>query len=128
MLTWLEGDWLRQTKRGDITERWKRVSENTMEGVVFVTSGDSIRITEYLRIERFGEEVFYTAKPDENPFPTSFLMTACDEKHVVFENPSHDFPQRIVYTREGDNSLTVRIEGVTDGEARGRNVSFDRRK
>ena len=105
VLVWLEGDWVRRTEHGEATESWKRVSDNTMEGVGFITSGDSVGISEYLRVERFGEEVFYTAKPGQSPFPTSFLMTTGDEKHVVFENPSHDFPQRIIYTRNGDNGL-----------------------
>jgi hypothetical protein len=33
----------------------------------------------------------------------------------VFENPTHDFPQRVIYRREGD-SLLGRIEGMTNGQ------------
>ena len=29
---------------------------------------------------------------------------------VVFENPGHDFPQRVIYERQGD-VLNARIEG-----------------
>ena len=34
-----------------------------MEAVAFVTIGEETHVTEYLRLERFGEEVFYVAKP-----------------------------------------------------------------
>jgi len=34
---------------------------------------------------------------------------------VVFENPEHDFPQRILYRLDG-GMLHARIEGVVDGE------------
>ena len=37
---------------------------------------------------------------------------------MVFENPEHDFPQRIVYWREGDRVLHARIEGVIKGKER----------
>jgi hypothetical protein len=36
----------------------------------------------------------------------------------VFENPEHDYPQRIIYQREG-NLLIARIEGEVSGEAKG---------
>ena len=127
-LAWLEGDWLRQTKQGEATESWKTVSEDTMEGVAWVTSGDSSRITEYLRLERFGEEIFFTAKPGQNPFPTAFLMIECGEQRAVFENTGHDFPQRIIYTRNEEGGLTVRIEGAEDGEARGVDFVFERKR
>ncbi|MEZ4650880.1 MAG: DUF6265 family protein [Candidatus Eisenbacteria bacterium] len=128
MLGWLEGDWVRQTKRGLATESWTRVSANTMEGVAFVSVGEEIHVTEYLRLERLGEEVFYVAKPRENPFPTPFLLRECDEEHAVFENLNHDFPQRIIYTRNGDDGMTARIEGPGEGEVRAIDFRFERKK
>jgi hypothetical protein len=38
------------------------------------------------------------------------------EQRAVFENPTHDFPQRIIYARDGD-LMTARIEGAVDGRA-----------
>lgn len=37
---------------------------------------------------------------------------------LVFENPEHDFPQRIGYTRVGPDSLAGWIEGDSGGELR----------
>lgn len=39
------------------------------------------------------------------------------ESSIVFENPTHDFPQRIGYRRDGD-VLTAWIEGTTNGRSR----------
>ena len=128
LLAWLEGDWVRKTKHGEATESWIRVSDHTMEGVAFVASGDSVRISEYLRIEQFGDEVFYTAKPSQNPFPTSFRMTEHGRERFVFENPDHDFPQRIIYTWDGDDALMARIEGLLDGEVQRMDFSFERKR
>ena len=43
-------------------------------------------------------------------------MLSLTEYEVVFENPDHDFPQRIIY-RLGDNgALLGRIEGNSEGQ------------
>ena len=34
---------------------------------------------------------------------------------VVFENPTHDFPQRIIYWKDGAD-LRARIEGTQNGK------------
>ena len=44
----------------------------------------------------------------------------------MFENLSHDFPQRIIYRRTADASVTARIEGTVKGEARGRDFPYTR--
>jgi hypothetical protein len=44
---------------------------------------------------------------------------------VVFENAAHDFPQRVIYRRDGER-LVARIEGRLRGEARGRDWVFER--
>jgi hypothetical protein len=128
---WLEGEWVRETKRGTAHERWTRVSESTMEGVGGVTSGGETRIFEHLRLERFGDEVFYVAKPAENPYPTPFKLISVEhtgegQSRFVFSNPDHDFPQRVVYVRDGEDGMLARIEGTTGGEDRAVDFRFRR--
>jgi hypothetical protein len=98
-----------------------------MEGSAFSTSGGTTRVSEHLRIERMGGEVFYVAKPGENPLPTSFKLIEANGTRFVFENAGHDFPQRIIYTRLADGGLLARIEGVMDGQARGIDFRFARK-
>lgn len=55
----------------------------------------------------------YIAHPSgqrEMPFPLLRLSAA----EVVFENPGHDFPQRISYRLEQDGRPQPAIEGVHD--------------
>jgi hypothetical protein len=47
----------------------------------------------------------------------AFSLVGLSESEVVFENPDHDFPQRIIYRLKGDN-LEGRIEGKVKGELR----------
>jgi hypothetical protein len=44
---------------------------------------------------------------------------------VVFENPAHDFPQRIRYRASGA-ALQARIEGTMNGKTRGIDFPYTR--
>ena len=44
---------------------------------------------------------------------------------VVFENLSHDFPQRIIYSRKG-KQLCARIEGTLQGKEEGEEWCWDK--
>ncbi len=52
---------------------------------------------------------------------TTFFASEVGPEHIVFENPSHDFPQRVSYRKTGTETMVARIEGVRDGVARGIN-------
>lgn len=49
----------------------------------------------------------------------SFKLVKHGEGEALFENPEHDFPQRIIYRLEKDGSLFARIEGTINGKERG---------
>jgi len=70
---------------------------------------------EFLRIADNGQSgISYYAMPNGRA-ATEFVMSAQTENRVEFENPDHDFPQRITYWREGA-TLHARIEGNAGGE------------
>lgn len=49
---------------------------------------------------------------------TTFPVLRISDSEAVFENPQHDFPQRVVYARAGDSKLKARIEGTRNGAVR----------
>ncbi len=120
-LSWLEGSWTRNTKRGVSVETWTRVSSATMEGIVTLTQGDVSGVTESLRLEWMGEDVFYVAKPRENDYPTAFRLVEHDNGRFVFQNPAHDFPQQITYTQTAGNALVVEISRIAEA---GKGIAF----
>ena len=67
-------------------------------------------------IEERDGRLFLIAYPS-GPTETEFARSALDGSSVTFENPDHDFPQRIGYRREDDGSIVGRIEGGS-GESR----------
>jgi len=48
----------------------------------------------------------------------TFPVKSLGEREVVFENPTHDFPQRVIYRLEAAGVLRARIEGTIDGKPR----------
>jgi len=73
---------------------------------------------EFLQIRQQGTDIFYIAKPSGQA-EASFKLIQNSKQEVVFENPAHDFPQRIIYRLLPDGSMTARIEGKMNGGERG---------
>jgi hypothetical protein len=116
-LAWLEGEWIRATSSGTAIERWKSVPGGGLVGEGAFQRGDGgaeIQTEALLLVEMAGE-IFYVAKPRENTYPVAFRLTSLENGTAVFENPTHDFPQRIIYRRSGPDSMTAAIEGPGDG-------------
>ena len=113
-LAWLLGTWERtglpEGRSG--SEQWQR------QGVALVGRGASytqgrLQFEESLRIEQDGAEVYYIADVPGNPMSVKFRKVEQAEHSVTFENPAHDFPQRITYRREG-TQLTAILSGGGD--------------
>ena len=71
---------------------------------------------EFMQIrEEAGGEILFIAKPSGQPEAT-FKLIKGSAREVIFENPQHDFPQRVIYRLQSDGSLLGRIEGVSKGK------------
>ena len=55
-----------------------------------------------------------------------FALKEISESEVVFENPDHDFPQRVIYKLLSDDELLGRIEGTINGAQR--SIDFPMKK
>lgn len=73
---------------------------------------------EFIRIvELVGGELAFIASPSGQN-TTQFSMTSLGDREVIFENPDHDFPQRIIYRLISDEELLGRVEGTMNGAER----------
>lgn len=107
---WLAGYWLSCEGDRQTVEVWIADETGALVGM-----NQSVGSFEHLRIATTDEGYAYVASPGGAP-STSFLMKRDEKERAVFENPTHDFPQRVLYSRDGDE-LTARIEGVVNGKA-----------
>ena len=112
-LAWLSGCWQMERAPGRISyEQWTYPA-GIMIGMAYTMRDGKMVDHEFLRlIERDGD-VHYVATPYGQK-ETEFKLTSHKDGVAVFENPEHDFPQKITYTR-GASVITARVEGK-DGE------------
>jgi len=124
-LSWLSGCWQRRNGTRLVEEQWMVPRGGVMMGMSRTVRGDTLVEYEQLRIfERPGRAV-YAAAPSGQPM-AEFETRATSDTLVVFENPTHDYPQRIIYRKKGNDSLLARIEGTTGGQVRGTDFPFSR--
>ena len=114
-LFWMAGSWS-VTQDGIVNEEhWLPPSGGLMLGMHRdVKAGRAVSF-EFLRIIERNDSLVYVALPrgrNETPFP----MKSIGGKRVVFENPTHDFPQRILYWQTRPNELHARVEGTLNGK------------
>ncbi len=121
-LAWLSGDWETAPGRMQIDEHWTRHAGGSMFGVSRTVAGGKTVFFEYLRIETRGTELFYVAHPKARTPGTDFKLVKLNAQEAVFENPTHDFPKRIIYRKNTDGTLTARVEG--DGTEKAKPQDF----
>lgn len=109
-MTWLVGTWQRvdlpEGRSG--YERWTYDGAQGLDGVGVSERGGKIVFEEKLRIAEKDGSVHYVADVAENAEPVYFKLTELSESGLTFENPAHDFPQKIAYRRDGER-LHVRV-------------------
>ncbi|MGE3466018.1 MAG: DUF6265 family protein [Pyrinomonadaceae bacterium] len=119
VLSWISGCWETTKPGSTTTERWGKATDNLLLGTSQTVRGTRSVAFEFLRIVNSGQGLAYVAQPSNAKEPTHFAAIRVSATEVVFENPKHDFPQRIIYSLKGPNSLHARIEGSMDGKLRG---------
>ena len=99
---------------------------STMIGVSrSVRNGETVAF-EFIRIvEQEGGGLQFIASPSGQN-TARFSLFSLSDREVIFENPDHDFPQRIIYRLMSDEDLLGRIEGTIDGKERA--VDFPMKK
>jgi len=115
-LAWLAGHWVGSSEATVTEELWLAPAGGLMLGLHRDVAPGRPAVFEYLRIEEREHGPVYVASPHGGA-ATEFPLVAAGLEEVVFENPGHDFPQRIIYRREG-NALIARIEGELEGHPR----------
>jgi hypothetical protein len=125
-LDWLAGTWVQETAKEKVSESWLGPANGLMVAANLTARANGRRSFEFLRIADTPEGFSYFASPGGKA-PVEFKLKESGDKRVVFENAAHDFPQRILYWREGD-ALVARIEGRLQGKERSEEWRFARSK
>jgi hypothetical protein len=115
-LAWMAGTWTGTTADGiEIVEHWTDPKGGVMLGLHRDVKGGKTISFEFLRIQATPAGIVYFASPRGAP-PTPFPMAEQGVERIVFANPAHDFPKRIIYRLTMDGSLNARVEGTVKGK------------
>ena len=128
---WMAGTWTGVADGVAMEELWTPAKGGSMLGLHRdVEAGQTVSF-EFLRIEATPDAVTYWASPKGRP-ATPFRMVESESERsshphrVVFSNPDHAYPTRIVYWLSPDGLLHARIEGTLNGKAASEEWSWKR--
>ncbi len=122
---WFSGCWERASGDRRTVERWHPPAQGVMRGVSRSFAGATETGGERLRIYSSDGTLIYEAHPSTQAL-TEFRATSITSDEIVFENPAHDFPQRVIYRKQGTDSLVARIEGDRAGRSQPVTFAFRR--
>ena len=129
-LSWMLGEWEKAMPNGSFIENWQKETDTSYvgEGTYTSNSGD-VLFSEKLRLEQRGDELWYipTIESQNQGKPVLFKESKLVDNEVVFENPEHDFPQRIIYKRTSDSTLYARVEGMQGGQEAKEEFNFKKK-
>lgn len=116
-VAWLQGCW--EMRDGDrvVEERWMLPRAGSMLGVGRTTRGDKLIEHEFIVLTERDGRLAYEAHPSGQPTAT-FMSRPISGREVVFEDPTHDFPQRVGYKSTGPGQLLAWVEGTSGGRTR----------
>lgn len=115
---WMLGTWKNESKDGTLIEAWQKQNDTTYTGYSHFIIGKDTVFTEQIRLEQHGSDLFYmpTVKDQNGGKPVIFKASLHNKKQIVFENPLHDFPQKITYSHPTKDSLVAEISGTEKGK------------
>lgn len=108
---WMAGNWI--SAGPNVTEeRWTSPAGGSMLAVARDLRGAAMASFEFLCIVERGGTLVYTAMPNARTPATDFTLSSITDSSATFENPSHDYPKKIRYSRLPDGSLQTEVSGA----------------
>lgn len=125
-MSWLSGCWQGQFGDPGTVEQWLPPAGGAMLGMSRTIKQDKMVEYEFMQLRQLPEGgLAFVPQPFGRP-PVVFRLLRIGEAEAVFENPDHDFPQRITYSRPEASRLAASIEGMRNGAARRIEFAFRR--
>lgn len=116
--SWLIGTWQNTSNDGTLTEKWNKLNDSVLIGNTNLIAGNDTLFSENIRLFERNKKLYYTPiVSDQNDGKAvSFVLTKTSKNELIFENPRHDFPQKISYKRIGSASLIAVVSGTKNGK------------
>ena len=120
----MAGCWQGGDAQTTMEEVWMRPAGGSMMGTSRVLAGGRTVFSEFVEVAEKPAGLVMTVALGIGKPGVPFTRIAAGADEVVFENPTHDFPQRIRYRKQSDTAVLARIEGVEKGQGKGEDYAF----
>ena len=97
-------------------EMWTKPAGGSMLGLSRTVRNGKLAASEFMTISESAEGLVFEARPGLAASSTKFALKDITAISITFENPSHDFPQRVIYRLVKPGELLGRIEGAKGGK------------
>ena len=125
----LLGEWLdvQDSGRTLVHEKWHRATDGTRTGLGYVMSGNDTVFIERIALVTVNDTIHYAVTTGGAASGQAVLFKLVhDHDSLVFLNPAHDMPQRIVYTPEGTDAWHATVSGTHAGRTVSDHYHFKR--
>jgi hypothetical protein len=118
-LLWLSGCWASERGESGSGEQWSAPAGGAMLGTSRTVRGGRTIEYEFVIIREVQNGgIEYVAHPSGQA-TAAFTLASIGDREVLFENATHDFPQRVGYRLDATGkSLQAWIEGAREGATR----------
>jgi hypothetical protein len=115
---WLIGNWENKSAFGNLSENWEKLNDSTFTGTSYFIKGNDTLHSESVVLIQIGNNLIYSpnVKGQNNDLPVPFKLTSGTATQLIFENPKHDFPQKITYKKITADSIVAEISGMQQGK------------
>lgn len=127
---WFIGSWQNINAKGTMFEHWQRTNDTLLSGSGgYIADGDTV-FREQLELKQMGNDLYYipVIEVQNNGKPVYFKLTKATPDMLVFEAPTHDWPQKIAYTKVTPDSIFAEVSGTQQGKMRLEAFPFSRVK
>jgi hypothetical protein len=128
---WMLGEWEKTDSLGTLREIWERLDDSTFIGLSYYIQNEKDTLhNEQVELMQNGDHLIYTAtiKGENNDSPIPFQMTKDEDSLLVFENPKHEYPQKIQYKLIKNRSIVATISGKQNGKNSAENYPMNKVK
>jgi hypothetical protein len=125
-LAWMAGCWASEKGEAGSVEHWLPPAGGTMLGVSrTVKNGQTVEF-EFMQVRLSSDHRLVLIAIPSGQKEAAFISSSVGKDSVTFENPDHDFPQKVSYRLEPGGRLIGRIEGDRGGTPR--SIEFPMRR
>ena len=111
----LTGEWMGLQFDLLLSEDWT-TSGNTLEGRSYTSQNGKALFEEDFKIVKKGLQILYLIKDAKTGQNKTYVLSSQTANTFTFSNHEEDYPQKIIYAKQSDNTWYVSFKGKQKGE------------